>query len=62
MGSAYTCPVCRDTGIVWSPDPDGESLYESACPEGIHDEGDDMESPRYVHHVRDPKGDEAAHS
>ena len=27
------CPVCRDTGIVWSPDPDRESVYETACPE-----------------------------
>ena len=31
------CPVCRDTGIVHCPDPDGESLYETACPERIHD-------------------------
>jgi hypothetical protein len=27
------CPVCNGTGTVWSPDPDGESAYESACPE-----------------------------
>ena len=33
-----SCPVCNDTGIVLSPDPDGESVYESACPEPVHDE------------------------
>ena len=27
------CRVCNDTGIVTSPDLDGESAYESACPE-----------------------------
>jgi hypothetical protein len=28
-----TCRTCNDTCIVLSPDPGGESLYESACPE-----------------------------
>ena len=28
-----TCRVCNDTGIVTSPDLDGESAYDSACPE-----------------------------
>ena len=32
------CPVCRDTGIVQCPDPDRESLYETACPERVHAE------------------------
>ena len=32
------CQVCNDTGIVWSPEPDGDGVYESACPEPIHDE------------------------
>ena len=27
------CPVCNGTGTVWSPDLDGESAYETACPE-----------------------------
>ena len=31
------CRVCNDTGIVTSPDLDGESAYESACPERVHD-------------------------
>jgi hypothetical protein len=38
------CPVCNDTGTVWSPDPDGESVYESACPERVHD-GEDVTFP-----------------
>lgn len=36
------CRVCNDTGVVWSPDPDGESVYESACPEPVHDGADDI--------------------
>ena len=35
--TAPACPVCRDTGIVQCPDPDRESMYETACPERIHD-------------------------
>lgn len=38
--SAYpsaACQVCNDTKVIWSPDLDGESMYESACPEPIHD-------------------------
>jgi hypothetical protein len=35
---AVSCRVCNDTGTVWSPDPDGCSVYESACPEPIHEE------------------------
>jgi len=30
------CRVCNDTGVVWSPDLDRESAYESACPEPVH--------------------------
>ena len=32
------CRVCNDTGTVWSPDPDGCSVYDSACPAPIHDD------------------------
>lgn len=38
------CPVCRDTGIVQCPDPDRESMYETACPERVHD-GEDVTFP-----------------
>ena len=38
------CSVCRDTGIVQCPDPDRESLYETACPEPVHD-GQDVTFP-----------------
>lgn len=34
----WACGVCRDTKVIWSPDLDGESMYESACPNPIHDE------------------------
>jgi len=31
------CSVCRDAGIVQCSDPDGTSVYETACPEPVHD-------------------------
>jgi hypothetical protein len=33
MSSEAKCRTCNDSGSVWSPDPGGESLYESLCPE-----------------------------
>lgn len=42
--AASVCPVCNDTGVVTSPDPGGESVYESACPEPAHD-GEDVTFP-----------------
>ena len=38
------CRTCNNTGIVTSPDPDGESVYDSACPERVHD-GEDVTFP-----------------
>jgi hypothetical protein len=38
---APACPVCRDTGTVQSPEPDGSGVYDSDCPERIHDERDE---------------------
>lgn len=28
----FSCEVCRDTGQVWSPEPDGTGMYDEACP------------------------------
>ena len=39
------CPVCRDTGIVQCPELDGTGMYETACPERVHD-GADVTFPR----------------
>ena len=59
------CPVCRDTGIVQCAEQDGTGMYETACPERVHDDdaeyvrqhgGDDLETG----HTRDPEGEEAA--
>jgi hypothetical protein len=36
----YTCRVCRDTGMVQCAEQDGTGMYEQACPEKVHDEGD----------------------
>jgi len=40
-------------------DPPEESCSDAGCP--VHG-GDDMEDVKYVHHLRDPEGDEAAHA
>ena len=40
-------------------DPPEESCSDTGCP--VHG-GDDMEDVKYVHHLRDPEGDEAAHA
>lgn len=44
--TAPACPVCLDTGIVQTPDPDRESVYESACPERVHDDARDIGARR----------------
>jgi rubrerythrin len=38
MSDEKECRVCDGTRIVWSADQDGESMYDSACPEPCHDE------------------------
>ena len=48
----FRCAVCRDTGIVQCPELDGTGMYETACPERVHDLD--------TGHTRDPKGEEAA--
>ena len=40
------CPVCRDSGIVQCPEPDGTGMYETACPEPVHDNARDIGAQR----------------
>lgn len=38
------CRSCDGSGTIWTPDADGESAYEVACPDPVHASRDETDA------------------